>query len=200
MYNGKWESGGADLVAPWKEGGRGKYAGQPIVVFGGSTSIGQFGASHLPRLTSSCGNANGVSSAIQLAKVSGFSPIITTVSPHNEQLVKSLGATHTINRTLLAGEIVAKVKSITTQPVKIVYDTISDVSSQIPAHDILASGGTLVLVLPSVIPTRKRTLDKTVITTLGTVHAEMNREIGRELYSNITEYLKSGDLKVRICK
>ena len=34
--------GGANLVAPWK-GGRGKYAGQPIVVIGGSSSVGQYG-------------------------------------------------------------------------------------------------------------------------------------------------------------
>ena len=34
---------GAGLVAPWEEGGRGKYAGQPIVVIGGSSSVGQCG-------------------------------------------------------------------------------------------------------------------------------------------------------------
>ena len=34
---------GAGLSPPWDEGGRGKYAGQPIVILGGSSSVGQHG-------------------------------------------------------------------------------------------------------------------------------------------------------------
>ena len=33
--------GGLALTPPWEEGGRGKYAGQPIVISAGSSSIGQ---------------------------------------------------------------------------------------------------------------------------------------------------------------
>ena len=33
---------GAGLTAPW-EGGRDKYAGQPILIIGGSSSVGQIG-------------------------------------------------------------------------------------------------------------------------------------------------------------
>lgn len=36
--------GGAALHPPWEGGGRGKYAGQPIIVMGGSSSLGQHGA------------------------------------------------------------------------------------------------------------------------------------------------------------
>ena len=32
------------LMPFWEEGGRGKYAGQPIVIFGGASSLGQYGA------------------------------------------------------------------------------------------------------------------------------------------------------------
>ena len=35
--------GGAGLTPPWEEGGRGKYADQPILILGGSTAIGQPG-------------------------------------------------------------------------------------------------------------------------------------------------------------
>lgn len=35
--------GGAGLFPPWEEGGEGKYSGQPIVIIGGSSSVGQFG-------------------------------------------------------------------------------------------------------------------------------------------------------------
>lgn len=45
LYTPAEGRGGAGLVAPWKEGGRGKYAGQPIVIFGGSSSVGQYGES-----------------------------------------------------------------------------------------------------------------------------------------------------------
>ena len=40
--------GGIGLTAPWLEGGRGKYAGQPILVVAGASSVGQLGTSHLP--------------------------------------------------------------------------------------------------------------------------------------------------------
>ncbi|KAH7924057.1 GroES-like protein [Leucogyrophana mollusca] len=34
---------GLDLLAPWEEGGKGKYNGQPIIVVGGASSLGQYG-------------------------------------------------------------------------------------------------------------------------------------------------------------
>ena len=46
LYNKKQEpNGGLGLYPPWEEGGRGKYAGQPIVIIGGSSSVGQHGMS-----------------------------------------------------------------------------------------------------------------------------------------------------------
>ena len=46
LYSGKISTGeqrGAGLTPPWVEGGRGKYAGQPILVIGGSSAVGQRG-------------------------------------------------------------------------------------------------------------------------------------------------------------
>ena len=43
LYGPKISSGGAALTPFWAEGGRGKYAGKPIVIFGGSSSVGQYG-------------------------------------------------------------------------------------------------------------------------------------------------------------
>ena len=34
---------GAGLTPPWKAGGRGKYSGEPILVIGGSSALGQQG-------------------------------------------------------------------------------------------------------------------------------------------------------------
>lgn len=80
LYNKRIEPyGGCGLYPPWEEGGRGKYARQPLFVTGGSSSLGQH--------------------VIQFAKLSGFSPIITTASPRHIAHLQALGATHVIDRT-----------------------------------------------------------------------------------------------------
>ncbi|KAH8074799.1 GroES-like protein [Cristinia sonorae] len=172
---GKLNVRGAGLVAPWQDGGLGKYAGQPIVVFGGSTSVGQY--------------------VLQFAKLSGFSPIITTASPRNAGLVKSLGATHFIDRSTPPDDIISEVKKITGDPFEIVYDAVAEESTQNVAYDILSPGGILVLVLPSNVDKSKITPTKRIVTTSGTVHNEDNRELGVQLYSKLSDYLASGDLK-----
>ncbi len=46
LYGGKIPTGelrGAGLTPPWAEGGHGKYAGTPILVLGGASSVGQQG-------------------------------------------------------------------------------------------------------------------------------------------------------------
>jgi NADPH:quinone reductase-like Zn-dependent oxidoreductase len=43
LYQKKKERGGVELVAPWTESGRGKYAGQAIFIQGGASSVGQYG-------------------------------------------------------------------------------------------------------------------------------------------------------------
>lgn len=42
LYNRKG-AGGIALTAPWEEGGRGKYADEPILVIGGASAVGQQG-------------------------------------------------------------------------------------------------------------------------------------------------------------
>ncbi|CAL1717227.1 unnamed protein product [Somion occarium] len=175
LYGIKQKEGGANLTPSWIEGGRGNYTGQPIVIFGGSSSVGQY--------------------AIQFAKLSGFSPIITTASPRNYDHVKSLGATHTINRSLSPSDIVAEVKKITSEPVQIVYDAISEEDTQNTAYDILAPGGTVVITLAQNVAQEKIGKDKSIIHTLGNVHIEHNHALGVGFFSHLTEYLASGDIK-----
>lgn len=131
-----------------------------------------------------------------MAKLSGFSPIITTVSPHNSEFVKSLGATHTIDRSLSPSEIAAEAIKITSAPLKIVYDAISLGPTQQAAFEVLAPGGSLLLVLPSQIPKEKVTGDTKIITTFGSVHAPDNASFGVDLYNHITELFASGEIKV----
>jgi NADPH:quinone reductase-like Zn-dependent oxidoreductase len=134
--------------------------------------------------------------AIQAAKHSGFSQIITTVSLHNTELVKSLGATHVIDRKKSSSEIIAEVKSITPEPLKVIYDAISEADTQAIAFELLAPGGNLALVLPSQIPAEKlKDSGKRVFMTFGSPHLPFNREFGASLYQNLTELLDSGDIK-----
>ncbi|KAI0091066.1 GroES-like protein [Irpex rosettiformis] len=170
--SGSARGDGAGLTPPWEEGGRGKYAGQPILVIGGSSAVGQ--------------------QVLQLARLSGFSPIITTASKHNDALVKSLGATHVIDRTtpLLQG-----LQSITSIPIKIVYDAISEAETQNTAYDALASGGKLILVLASEIDETKLTSDKQLANVYGTVHYMDQRTLGVSLYKNLSRLLETGDIK-----
>jgi hypothetical protein len=49
FYQKKKEGGGLQLVAPWAESGRGRYAGQAMFITGGSSSVGQYGTHLVPR-------------------------------------------------------------------------------------------------------------------------------------------------------
>ncbi|CAL1717234.1 unnamed protein product [Somion occarium] len=175
LYAQPGGGGGAGLIPAWETEGRGKYAGQTIVIFGGATSVGQF--------------------VIQLAKLSGFSTIVTTVSPHNNTLVKSLGATHMFDRRLSSQEIFNEIRKIASDSVKIAYAIAGDPLIQDLAYDLVASGGTVVSVLPSQIPQEKLTPDKKFVTVNGNFRTPEKRALGVSLYSRLPELLASGELK-----
>ncbi|KLO11437.1 GroES-like protein [Schizopora paradoxa] len=159
------------LPPPWEAGGDGAFKGKSIVVFGGSTSVGQY--------------------ALQLLKLSGYSTIITTASLHNTDLVKSLGATHIIDRK---ADVVSEAKKILGGPIDLVYDAVSTKETQVQALDIVASGGQVISVLgvqvdKAVYP------DKTVTAIFANVHVPNVRALGVSLYSKLTELLATGALK-----
>ncbi|KAI9573299.1 chaperonin 10-like protein [Boletus coccyginus] len=163
---------GVGLKAPW-DGGRGHYAEQPALVLGGAGSVGQY--------------------AIQFAKLSGFSPIITTASPRNTDLLKSLGATHVIDRHTPPSSFASEIANITTKPIPLVFDTVAAAETQHLGYDTLAEGGHLVVVLP---PSVKETPGSTkkVVPVLASVHAPANRTIGRALAQNLPALLEAGDI------
>ncbi|KIJ39260.1 hypothetical protein M422DRAFT_175459 [Sphaerobolus stellatus SS14] len=160
---------GAGLQAPW-EGGEGKYKDQSIVIFGGSSSVGQY--------------------AMQLAKLSGFSTIIATSSIRNADLVKSFGATHVVDRN---ADVVAEVKKILSDSPKIVWDAVSLEDTQIQAIQILASDGTLLLVGPPHESIKAVQGDRKVYRVYGSPF--VHRELGISMYSKLTEFFESGKLK-----
>ncbi|KAF8757723.1 GroES-like protein [Rhizoctonia solani] len=77
----------------------------------------------------------GLDQAIQLARIAGFSPIVTTASAQHNDFLKSLGATHVFGRDVDANTI----QSAFSTPVALVLDAISTNSTQSLAFDILTT-------------------------------------------------------------
>lgn len=175
LFNRRIVTGSVGLYPPWEDGGRGRYEGKPFFVFGGSSSVGQY--------------------VIQLAKLAGFAPLITTASLRNAEYLQDLGATHVIDRNLSAGAIRAKVETITTLPIETIYDAVSTADTQNLAYDLLASGGCLVLVLQDVIDKKRKRGDKRIVQVSGSTNIPANRELGISLYSRLTDMLQNEDIQ-----
>ncbi|KAI0760964.1 GroES-like protein [Trametes elegans] len=175
-YNHHPQGKTINIPAPWEEGGTTAHAGKPALILGGASSVGQY--------------------AIQLAKLSGFSPIITTASPHNEQLLRSLGAAHVLDRTLSPAAILAELPKLTQgKPLEFVFDAIAVADTQALGYDALAPGGALIVVNPDEVPAEKKKAageSKRVVNVFGIVHLPENREVGVELFKRLTEWLEKG--------
>ena len=133
---------------------------------------------------------------MQLASLSGFSPIITTASPKNTDFLKSLGASHVLDRSLSVDDLVSAVKKITREPVSSVIDTIAAQATQTAGYEILASGGVLSLTQPAQIPQEKRVTDKSIYEIFASIYFPENQALGVGFYNHLTQYLESGDIKV----
>ena len=129
--------------------------------------------------------------AIQLAKLSGFSTIITTCSPHNADLVKSLGATHVIDRK---ADVVAEARKVLSEPPKVIYDAVGIETTQTQAIEILAPNGTLLLVLPPIEAVQSAPGNKKAYMVFGS--AQLHRELCVKLFANLKEYIEAGKIKV----
>jgi NADPH:quinone reductase-like Zn-dependent oxidoreductase len=101
MFTGQ----GLDLPFPWP-GKRGNIdnSGVTIAIIGGGSATGKF--------------------ALQLAKLAGLGRVITIASKSNEAQLKSLGATHVIDRHQSLDEIDKDVRVIVGDDLTMVYDCI----------------------------------------------------------------------------
>ena len=192
MYNSN--PYGIGLAPPVTPEGRGKYAGNPIVIIGGSSSVGQNGK-QLRHFTCQKWNSPYNFSVLQLAKLSGFSPIITTASLKHTESLKYLGATHVIDRNISASALAAEIANITKNvPLKYAADSISLADTQQVAYDLLAPGGVLATFLPVAINT---TEEKRVISAIGVIKYPSNVKLLNALFhDNFERLLKEGLVKV----
>ena len=146
----------------------------------------------------------GHKTAIQLARLSGFSPIIATASLRNESLLKSIGATHVIDRSLPPSDILHELPKLTGgKPIVLAYDAISTgKTTQHLAYDALASGGGLVVVDPwhlEILAEKIKEGDqKRIARPRADLQHPANKALGVELYERLTEWLKTGAIVVCI--
>lgn len=195
MYNMHYLHNSAGLFPPWEPSGLDRYTGQSFVVLGGSTSVGHYGEL---RLCYNSLNLMEMTTVIQLAKLSGFSPIITTASPHNAPSLLALGATHVLDRRVSPNVLYAQIAQIAGQPINTIYDAVSVPDTQNLAYDLLASGGCLVLVLQDTIDEDRKTHDKRIVIVDSSIAAPHNRDAGLSLYSDLTTLLDRGDIRVSV--
>ncbi|KAG1805077.1 chaperonin 10-like protein [Suillus plorans] len=165
---------GASITPPWEEGAGDHESKKPIVILGGSSSVGAY--------------------TIQLARLSGFYPIITTASPSNEELVKGYGATHFFDRNLSGKQLLAAISEVTDDPIKLVYDAISLPETQSVAWELLADNGTLVLTLPASVK-EDEGKGRRVVTTLSYPHTPENEELCSSSWARVEEWLSDGTIK-----
>ena len=133
--------------------------------------------------------------AIQLAKLSGFSPIITTASLKHADYLKSIGATHVIDRSVSAPNLVSEISGITKNgPIKYALDPISLPDTQQTSYDILGKGGKLAIFLP---PAAKTTQEKEIYHIYALLRDPSNIELLESLlHDNLERLLKEGAITV----
>ena len=72
---------------------------------------------------------------------------------HNADFLRSLGATTILDRTLPSEQLLTELaKSVGSQPLRLIYDAISEADTQSLAYRALGSGGSLIIVHPESIP------------------------------------------------
>ena len=196
LYAIRLDAGSKRLTPPWEEGGKGLYKNQPIVITGGSTSVGQFGEHliYFPTLI-----ADQVGLAVQLASLSGFSPIIVTASLRHEAFLKSLGATHIVDRN---ADLTSEVKKIVrSTPIEVVYNiaTMRSKEGLEETWELVAPGGTLIIAMPPPPPAylKEKHTDRYIANVFGDYRFSGNDALGQSLYAKLTDLLEDGSIKVR---
>jgi len=154
------------------------FAGEPALVIGGGTSVGQF--------------------AIQIFRYLGFSTIITYASSRHTDFLKSIGATHVIDRADVPFDAIPRiVKEITSKPIKFAYAAfVATPEGQNAAYACLAPNGTLACAHPA--PPKYEDAEatgKTVIGVFASTHLPLNREFGTTMWKEMPKLVQDGTIK-----
>ncbi|KAH9918189.1 GroES-like protein [Epithele typhae] len=161
------------LPAPWEPEGTTKFAGKPALIVGGSTSVGQY--------------------AIQVARMAGFAPILTTAAPKHADALRALGATHVLDRALAPSSAGG---------VALAYEAVGDEESQRLAYAALAAHAAagFVSVTPGAPPEVLAAVaedgdGKRVARAFSSLEVPQNRAVGREVFARLEGWLRDGTVK-----
>lgn len=186
---------GLGFEAPITSTAKGKYAGIPVVVLGGASSVGQI-SERAPWIQLFHLFTPGFIPAIQLAKISGFSPIITTASEKNASYLQALGADAVLSRNLSTTDLANAIAKITSKPITVVIDSISLPQTQKLGVDLLAPGGKLLTVLASTLTEADLEGDKSTIEGLGLLRVPQNIGLNEEMYhDHLSGWVERGWIK-----
>ncbi|KAG6905327.1 hypothetical protein DXG01_003401, partial [Tephrocybe rancida] len=150
-------------------------ARKPLIVLGGAASVGRF--------------------AIQLGKLSGFSPIITTALLKHTSFLQFLGATHVLDRHLDTNALITEVAKITLNPVEVVFDTVSLPDTQAMGYSLLAPGRRLILLLPLEIKVKEEGKNMFHVTGMWTYLYSDTQGLGAQFYCILSRLIEAGDIK-----
>jgi len=131
---------------------------------------------------------------IQLAKLSGFSPVITTASLKHTEYLKALGATDVLDRSLPDPNLSQKVVEIAKVPVLHVIDAVSLPTTQELGLGLVAPGGQLAVMLD---PTVEASEGKAIIFVRSLLGIPDNIKILEDLFQTKASVLVgSGAIRV----
>ncbi|KAK1235924.1 hypothetical protein PQX77_000834 [Marasmius sp. AFHP31] len=150
-----------------------KFTGQHALVLGGSTSVGQY--------------------AIQLlSKVLGFSTVIAYASHQHADYLKSLGATHVLDRhSVPTDKLASSVREITKQaPLRFVYDTVGGEEARNVGYSLLGDVGSVCCTDPFIKGRNEN--GKREFGVLGIVHMPSHRPAGLLVMKNLDKLVADG--------
>ncbi|KAI8632377.1 putative alcohol dehydrogenase [Xylariaceae sp. FL1651] len=166
------------IPAPWSPAAKTfHYASTVILIIGGGSNCGRFG--------------------VQLAKLAGIGSIF--VVGGNEAELKSLGATHVINRHGGHEKVLARIRDIVGDDLIYVYDAISPVEEQVLGLNALSSHkrGTLARLIPLGPVDESKVLGKKAGFDVRDVFgsSQQHPELATGFWSRIPGYLEAGQIK-----
>ena len=183
------------MICFWEDDAQGLKAGKPILVLGGSSSVGQLGKPIIgPFRYRTMAYTYSLHPALQISKHLGYSTIITTSSLAHTDHLKSLGATHVLDRSTPVNELVSSIREILGQvTMDVAWDAVGAITQEY--IDLLAPGGGFILANPQALkPEFSFTDGRRPLIPNGGGHAF--KEYAIALFEKLGGLLEAGVIKV----
>lgn len=193
-----YTTAGANILGPTSDGGNQAGKGQSIVIFGGSSSVGQF--------------------AIQLARLSGFERIVTSASPSHREFLQKIGGKNTIVLDRHSAQVKDYLEATAGLPLRTIFDSISNESTQFSAVEILKESWSkqsfepdypLKVLLTGRPQDKAKSLGEEsspsiqLWSTFGSGHIPPNKALAESLWASVEKWLQNEELfpsKVQVVK